>query len=317
MHVAIVIVSLRQVGDLLACLPCITAGAHQDFCVVVSENGGPAATAELLRALRAAGLLQGDAPLRLAGGQALHIVTNPGNLGYAGGVNAGIADARCRPWDAIWVLNGDTMPEPAALAAMVARMAEGGYGMVGSRLVLVANGLVQCWAGLQWRRWMYRGRLLGFRAPVDTLPDMAAVEAALDVVSGASMLVSRDYIEAVGVMDDAFFLFCEDVDWCLRRGAFRLGYAHASVVRHVHGAQSGASVSRAGRKRFSVYLMHRNAVLTARRYAGMRLLPVLALRLVQAFEELLRFRQPRHFLWALQGFWAGVRNETGKPGWMG
>ena len=130
------------------------------------------------------------------------------------------------------------------------------------------------------------------------------------------MLVSRAYIETVGVMDDDFFLFCEDVDWCLRRGAFRFGYAHGSVIRHVHGAQSGASVNRANRTRFSVYLMHRNAVLTARRYAGARLPAVLALRVVQAFEELIRFRQSRQFLWALQGFWAGIRNETGKPGWM-
>ena len=101
--------------------------------------------------------------------------------------------------------------------------------------------------------------------PFDVTPDPGAVEAKLDVVSGASMFVSREYIELVGVMDEDFFVYYEDVEWSLRRGAFRLGYAHDSIVRHIAGSTSGSGGVRPKRSRFNLYLSERNRVLVARK----------------------------------------------------
>lgn len=139
----------------------------------------------------------------------------------------------------------------------------------------------------------------------------------MDVISGCSMFVTRGYAQQVGLMDERFFAFHEDADWSLRRGGFRLGYAHDSVVRHVHGASSGSSLlDKRGRSRFNIFLMERNAVLLARKHTGARFPLVLALRFLQTFEELLRNRSPRHFVWAQQGFWAGLRGQAGAPPWM-
>ena len=237
------------------------------------------------------------------------------NLGYSGGVNACI-DAAGGDWDFIWVLNPDTLPEADALAALVRRQIQQNYGIVGSRLVFVSTGRVQLWGGLTWWPWIGRHRSLGRDQPSETVPDIKAVEAVLDVIAGTSMLVSRDYIEQIGVMDEDFFVYFEDTDWCLRRKKFRLGYAHELIVHHIAGATSGSSGPRQKRSRFSIYLGERNWILLARKRFPL-LWPILALiAFLNTLEYLVRFPSWRSFSIALSGWQAGCSGETGMPGFM-
>ena len=214
------------------------------------------------------------------------------------------------------MLNPDTFPEPDALGALVRRQAEGDYGIVGSKIVFVANGRVQLWGGLTYWPLLGRARSLGYGQPVEVTPDLKEVEAALDIVAGTSMFVSKDYIKTIGVMDEDFFVYHEDSEWSLRHGKFRLGYAHDSVVHHVAGATSGSGGPRPKRSRFSIYLSERNRVILAKkRYPSVW--PLLAaVALLQTLELLLRFRSWRSFKIALAGWWAGVSGETGMPGFM-
>jgi N-acetylglucosaminyl-diphospho-decaprenol L-rhamnosyltransferase len=118
-------------------------------------------------------------------------------------------------------------------------------------------------------------------------------------------------------MDDDFFVYEEDVEWCLRRSSFRLGYAHHSIVRHIHGATSGSSLNKPSRSRFNLYLAERNRVLLARKRFGRWWGLVAFLGLLQTAEHLVRVRSPRQFRIALEGWWAGIRGETGAPGFLG
>jgi N-acetylglucosaminyl-diphospho-decaprenol L-rhamnosyltransferase len=333
MMVVVAIVSTNEAHNIVGCLTSLAASSHGNFRIIICENGGDEgfqrttqslAGLDLLRPLvasRAGGAMAASpypcADLELAsGGQRVTVLRAPRNLGYAGGVNACIAAAGPAGWDAVWVLNPDTFPEPAALAALVDRQREGGYGIVGSRLVFAASGLVQTWGGIEWRPWLGRGRLLGWKEPADSVPDISDVERRIGFISGASMFVSRAYIETVGMMDDDFFVYDEDVEWCLRRGKFKLGYAHASVVRHIHGATSGSSLNKAVRSRFNIYLTERNRVLLARKRFGRWWGLVALLALAQTVEHLVRVRSFRQFGIALHGWWAGLRGETGTPGFM-
>ena len=237
------------------------------------------------------------------------------NLGYSGGVNACIAGVG-RDWDFIWVLNPDTFPEPDALGALLRRQALGGYGMVGSRIVFVATGRVQLWGGLRYSPLLGRCKSLGVNESFDTTPKVDDIEAKLDIISGVSMLASKAYIEKVGVMDHDFFVYYEDTEWSLRRGDFRLGYAHNSIIHHIAGATSGSGGPRKERSRFSIYLTERNRVLIAKKLSP-AMWPINAfLDLLQTSEYLLRFRSLRGFKIALRGWWAGVLGETGMPGFM-
>ncbi len=330
--VVIAIVSTNEAHNIVGCLTSLAASTYDKFRIVICENGGEegfqrtgrsVAELEILRpAAGARGEIASVPPhpcvefAFLAGSQRITILRAPRNLGYAGGVNACIAAAGATGWDAVWVLNPDTFPERAALTALVERQKEGGYGIVGSRLIFVASGLVQTWGGIEWRPWLGRGRLLGWNQPAEMVPDIPAIERRFGFISGASMFVTRGYIETVGVMDDDFFVYDEDVEWCLRRGRFTLGYAHASVVRHIHGATSGSSLNKATRSRFNLYLTERNRVLLARKRFGRWWGLIALLAVAQTAEHLVRVRSLRQFRIALEGWWAGIRGETGAPGFM-
>jgi GT2 family glycosyltransferase len=332
--VVVAIVSTNDIHNILGCLTSLTTSTHRNFWIVICENGGPEAFDRAGRSLTEAKIMrkgivqcrdapsvawtQGHVDFYLADGkQRVTLLKSAKNLGYAGGVNACIVAAANAPWDAVWVLNPDTFPEPDALAALVRRQKEGGYGMVGSRLVFVASGLVQTWGGLRWFPLLGRGRLLGYNQPADTVPDVDDIERRMAFISGASMYVTRAYVETIGMMDEEFFVYNEDVDWCQRRGAFRLGYAHDCVVRHIHGATAGASsMHKASRSRFNIYLTERNRILLARKRFGAKW-PLFAwMTLLQTSEHLLRVRSFRQFIFAVEGWWAGVRGETGAPGFM-
>jgi len=328
-HVVIAIVATDEAKNIVGCLQSLSRFLYRNFSVIICENAGYDAFDRDLRALAKmndvapaaddgdirAGPMESRRFCLGADRRPVAILRARENRGYSGGVNACIAAAGDN-WGFIWVLNPDTFPEPDALGALVRRQAQGGYGMVGSRIVFVSTGRVQMWGGLTYWPLLGRSRSLGVNEPFDATPNVEDVEARMDVVSGASMFVSRDYIETVGVMDEDFFVYDEDVEWSLRRGKFRFGYAHDSVVRHLAGATSGSGGSRPKRSRFSTYLSERNRILIAKKRHPAAW-PIFALvALLQSFELLIRFRSPRSFRFALEGWRAGLAGETGMPGFM-
>jgi N-acetylglucosaminyl-diphospho-decaprenol L-rhamnosyltransferase len=328
-HVVIAIVATDEAKNIVGCLGSLDGSTFREFSVVICENGGRDAFERDVREMaKVPGMVEDDAEAdnRLGGAEGrrfrlgadrrpVTLLRSRENRGYSGGVNFCITAAGTE-WDFIWVLNPDTFPEADALGALVRRQAEGGYGMVGSKLVFVADGRVQLWGGLRYWPLLGRSPSLGNGQAAEVKPDVREVEAALEIISGASMFVSKDYIKTVGVMDEDFFVYYEDVEWSLRRGNFRLGYAHDSVVHHLAGSTSGSAGPRSKRSRFSIYLSERNRVILAKkRYpAAWPLFAVISL--LQVSEFLVRFRSWRSFNIGLSGWWAGVSGETGMPGFM-
>jgi len=170
---------------------------------------------------------------------------------------------------------------------------------------------IQLYGG-RWRRWLGRGFNIGLGEAADAMPDVAAIERDLDYVAGASMYAPRAYVEGVGAFDERYFLYYEETDWCFRRGDWRLGYAHESVVIHAHGSTIGSSVSRATRSALSVYLDERNKLLFTRRFDG-AILPVVALFTLALTAQYVRAGAWKNFRIALAGWWAGLRGEAGFP----
>jgi len=303
LHVAICIVGFRNPGDVADCLDALSRLEHGDFEVVVVENGGQAA----FEALAA------RAPASLAGGQAVRLVCAPSNLGYAGGVNlcmAGAPDA-----GAWWVLNPDTCPDPMALSALVERLGRGDCEAAGGVLQL-PDGTVQAYGG-RWQKLLARAVSIGHGGDIAAPVDAQWIEGRQNFLSGASMLVGRRFLETTGPMREDYFLYCEEVEWCLRgvsRG-MRLGFAPQGVVLHKQGASTGAAVDLRQRSKLSVYLNERNRVLLSRdRFPA--LLPLTVFTTLATL--VLRFgkrRAWRQLGYALQGWAAGLANRRGIPSW--
>jgi GT2 family glycosyltransferase len=300
-RVAVAIVSYKSAQDIAHCLQALAAGAHADFEVIVCENGGPTAFEALSAVL----------PASLPGGQAVRAVLADGNLGYAGGVNLCLRETP--GVDAWWVLNPDTYPSATALSGMVERLRRGDCHAVGST-VHHAGGMVQSHGGL-WRKPLARAVSIGHGAPPEPKPDPAVIEAAQNYLNGASMLIGQAFLETTGPMAEDYFLYCEEVEWCLRGEArgMRLGFAADALIAHEQGASTGNSRDLKSRSQLSVYLGERNRLLLTRDlYPG--LLPIAA----PAALALLTLRFVRAGAWrqwgyALSGWVAGLANRRGAP----
>jgi GT2 family glycosyltransferase len=301
MHVAVVIVSYRGRADVERCLAGLAQSRYADWEVVICENGGPAALADLNSAL----------PAALAGGQSVRVIDGGGNIGFAGGVNRGMAASA--EADAWWVLNPDTAPGRETLGALTARLQAGDCDMVGNTVYL-PGGVVQSHGG-RWRKWLARAISMGHGSALDAPASAREIEARQNYVNGASMLVSRRFLERVGPMREDYFLYCEEVEWCLRarsRG-LRLGFAAGAPLFHQQGTATGHAADPRRQSRLSVYLNERNRLLLSRDCYPLALPVCAAASLALLGLRFGRRRAWRQLAYALEGWLAGLAGERGPP----
>lgn len=305
-HIAIAIVGFRNPSDLTRCVEALGYSTHTDFTVYICENGGPVAYQAALEAT----------PRFLPGGQAVVVLDAGENLGYAGGVNLCI-EAAGEDYRAIWVLNPDTKPSPGALAALFERLSRGDVEAVGG-VTIWSHDVVQGYGGL-WRPWLGMGSSIGMFAKPDDPIDVAAVEARLDYLSGASMLVSHTFISRVGRMRDDYFLYAEEVEWFLRgrRKGMKLGFAPDARVIHYHGTTTGWTGPRfRDWPRMSIYLDARNRVRMTAQLMPLCLPTAIAGILAHSLWRYARRGAWRQVGYLCEGVFAGLRGESGRPSWV-
>lgn len=192
-----------------------------------------------------------------AGDCRLTLIRSGGNLGFAGGNNVGIRVAGTASYDYFWLLNTDTVMRCDALGELVARaQQDASIGIVGSTLLYYSEpSQVQAMGGAALDTARMVMEHIGVNRPLHEVPQVPdEVEANMAYVVGASMLVSRQFIEDVGYMQEDYFLYFEEIDWAMRgKGRYRMGYAPQSLVYHKVGASSAKTASW-----FSLRLLYRN-----------------------------------------------------------
>jgi GT2 family glycosyltransferase len=243
-----VVVNWNGWRDTLVCLESLFALGGAPMRVIVCDNASTDSSApELERYLRdrwpqwrpAAGEPGFQNPQPGDSVLSVHLLRLSENLGYAGGINAGIQWARTRwTFRGFWLLNNDVQAQPGALEALVA--AHGSVpdaGICGSVLLEWHQPeRIQALAGI-YRRW------LGVGWHDKDLPaEGSDVSLAVDYPIGASMYVGTDYLDKVGLMDPSYFLYCEEMDWTERgrRQGYRPVVALKSRLRHKEGASTGS-----------------------------------------------------------------------------
>jgi GT2 family glycosyltransferase len=190
----------------------------------------------------------------------------------------------------VWLLNNDTVVPPDALRHLMGRMKEKpAAGLCGSTLCFYAMPeRVQALAGAAYSRWLGIARLVtASRAPAT--PE--EVETRLAYVMAASLLVSRPFLEEVGLLSEDYFLFFEELDWATRaRGRYSLAYAPMSIVYHKGGSSTG---SRDPYHSLTDFYMTRSQLLYARKHTPWALPFVLVRHGLVALHSLLRGRLGR------------------------
>ncbi len=181
---------------------------------------------------------------------AVHLVASDTNLGYPGGNNVGLRMARGRY---VMILNPDTEVRPGALAAMVAYAdAYPDVGVVGPQL-LNPDGSVQssrrrfptfltALFESTWLQPLAPRRVLEHYYVLDQ-PDDATLD--VDWVDGAALMARREAVEQVGLLDEGFFMYSEELDWCrrFRQAGWRVVYLPAAQIVHHRGKSSDQVVA--------------------------------------------------------------------------
>jgi hypothetical protein len=233
------------------------------------------------------------------------------NLMYAGGNNVGLQYALQDPEARyFWILNNDTIVDPNALTAMVDFMKKHpDAGMCGSlNLAYYKPSEVQAQGGRGYSRWTGRPLLQSI-----DVKELHARPEHMDYVVGASMLVSREFVEQVGFLNESYYIYFEEMDWAERaRGKFKLGYAPESIIYHKEGAAIGTNADRSKRSLTSERYQSRNRVLFARRYCPWTLPTVLATVFATAVHRLCHgdpVRAGAILAWGCKGIFADWRGR--------
>lgn len=303
-RVSVVIVGFRNVADVASCIEALGRSSYRDFDVVICENGGPAAYRDLVATL----------PTELPGGQSIRLLEASQNLGYAGGVNLAITHSP--EVDAWWILNPDTQVSATALEACVRRLQAGDCDAVGCTIQF-PDGRVQSHGGL-WRTTLARAVSLGYGTPSSRPVDRRVIERKQSYLNGACMMVSRRFVECVGLMREEYFLYCEEVEWFLRARArgLKLGYAPDARVLHEAGTTTGSAQPFREMPKTPIYLNERNRLLVTRD-VNPWLLPVVSVTaFAMTFARFARRGAWPQLGYALQGWAAGIAGRRGPPKWI-
>jgi GT2 family glycosyltransferase len=187
-------------------------------------------------------------------------------------------------------------------------------GMCGSRIVFYwQRDVVQVLGGGRFQPWTGRSRLIGNRQAAARPVSVTEVERQIDHLSGASMLVSRDFLEDVGLMDESYFLYYEETDWAMRgKGRYRLAYADDALVYHKEGASIGSNHQRARRSPLSCYFLVSSRIRFTRKFFPWALPSVLAYSMLVALRALLGGHRDQ-----ARAMWSAMRGRTAKEalGW--
>jgi GT2 family glycosyltransferase len=183
------------------------------------------------------------------------------NGGFAFGNNAGIRLAMAVPEavDYLLLLNPDTIVRPGAIRALVELMARYPKAGIAGSLLETPGGGVDRSAHrihsplselLGGARLGLLSRLLHAHV---VSPPVRQESHTCDWVSGACMLLRRRVVEEIGLMDEAYFLYFEEVDYCWRtkQAGWDVWYVPTSRVLHIEGASTG--IRRAASRRASYW----------------------------------------------------------------
>lgn len=211
-RVAILILNWNNAPDTIACLESLGAVDYPACRVLVVDNGS---TDGSVAAIRAAF-------------PEVEILETGENLGYAGGNNVGIRYALERGAEYVWLLNDDVTVAPESLSILVAvALSNRDAAFLGPKICMTEEP----------QRILSAGRI-GFDGGHRGLGELDRGQfdqiAEVDHLSGCALLVRREAIERIGMLDEDFFAYEEDVEWCYRgkRAGFKVLFVPQAKVWH-------------------------------------------------------------------------------------
>ncbi len=230
---SIIIASYRQPDLLRVCINSIKeATGEVDYEIIVSDGETGEKTSDLMRE---------EFPQ-------IRFFKNVKNIGFAAMVNQGIRVAQGK---FILIINADIIFKPKGIERLLKYIEKNStIGMIGPQLINFDGSIQQScflfytlWTIVFRRTWLKR---LSFAKKHLARFEMKRKQQTgkpleVDWLMGSVMMVRKEAIKKVGLLDDRFFMYMEDVDWCWRmwQNGYKVVYYPKIKVFHYHGKASG------------------------------------------------------------------------------
>jgi GT2 family glycosyltransferase len=286
-HVAIILVNFHGHKDTVECLETVLKSEYSDFSIFIIDNSAddsslnfivewlsgkqvPISTdfPELVYPLidkPLSYLIISSEQISKSNRQKIYLFKAKENKGFAAANNEGILIARkiVKP-DWFWLLNNDTVVLPQTLGELVtcANSSASRIGIIGSSLYrYFQRDKLQGWGGV-YLPWIGKVKEVGKnKTEVPSLNSNISIDYAI----GASMFVSNDFVNEVGLMEEKYFLYFEELDWSLngRRNGWDTKACLRAKVYHKGGASTHAHK---GNSKMTDFYYARNRILLARKF---------------------------------------------------
>jgi len=286
--VGVVVVNWNGKRQTLDCLESLRSLTYGNYRVIVVDNGSTDGSQEAIA----------------SGFPDARLIECGRNLGFTGGGNVGMRSALDDDAEAVLLLNNDTvvaadllqlLAGPLFSVPMVGAVNPKIYYYDDPKRIWSAGGVVD------WRNGVTRQRRLN---EIDDGQPEEQVE--LDYGVGCALMARRDAIESVGLLDDAFFAYYEEVEWCqrLRRRGYKIVYVPGAKVWH------RVSTSLTDAPQTALYYFCRNRLLFLKRSGAgaAKLAPLVVtdfLRMAASFLVKKKFRESRAVFLAVSDYCRG------------
>lgn len=299
-HVAVIVLNWNGRDDTLACLESLRQSDYSNVQVIVVDNGSTDDSVSVIRQ-------------RFPG---VTLIENGKNLGYAAGNNVGLTYALEIEAEYAFLLNNDTVIAPDCISTLVRTdCTDPAIGAVGPIVYTWDDGRVISSAGgaIDWRH----ADAANIGAGEIDRGQYAARP--VDFVNGCGLMLTRQAVERVGLLDERYFMYWEETDWCtrVRRAGLDLRFEPAARMRHK------ATIRSDDLGPMPLYYMTRNRLLFFATHAPPRIRPITLAHAVHgAWRGIIGNRRAGRFqhAQAMQtGIVDGLRRRWGRidaPAWQ-
>ncbi len=219
----VVVLNYKVKDEVLECIKSLTLslGFDRDFKVLVIDNNSTDGSVEAITK---------HFPM-------IPLIKNTNNLGFTGGNNIGIKYALERGADYVLILNPDTIVEKNTVKNLLEQAQKKSVDILGPKIYFHGSKKIWFAGGI-----MDLDNILGEHRGVDE-EDKGQYNkySETDLVTGAAMLVKKEVFNSIGLFDERYFLYLEDLDFCLRakKAGFKIGYTPEAIVYHKNARSTG------------------------------------------------------------------------------
>lgn len=253
--VYIIILNYNGWKDTIECLESVYKNNYSKYQVIVVDNGS---VDESVKKLREWAKERDREP---------RIIMTEKNLGFAGGNNIGIKLALKNGGDYILLLNNDTVVEKGFLEELIKTAEEKNAEIIGGKIYYYGDGNKIWYEGGK-LCWLLGGGIHHGKGRCEK--DKISGIHEVTFITGCMMLIKRSTIEKIGLLDESYFLYCEDTDYCARalKNNIRMAVNLSSVIYHKENSTLG------GWKPSHIYYLIRNRFIFMKKNAPLYFLVV-------------------------------------------